>query len=273
MKLVFIAVNYNNSDITINYIQSILALKRSNKSTIRIVIVDNDSEEKDFKNLHTYIKDVTLNSIKIDLIRNTTNRGYFGGLNTGLKSWGVDQKTYVVIGNNDLAFADDFIFNLLNSTYDNDVMVIAPDVVTRDGIHQNPHCINRVSPIRKFLYKLYYTNYYLGTSIRFPALIYNKIKKPKTLKINQRMYIYMGIGACYILTPRFFEHYSLLDESVFLWGEEALLANQVMKAKGKTLYEPNLTVFHFESASVSRISSKKSWEMQRKSFPMYEKYL
>ena len=37
--------------------------------------------------------------------------------------------------------------------FEKDVMVVSPDIIRMDGIHQNPHFINRISPIRKLLYR------------------------------------------------------------------------------------------------------------------------
>ena len=273
MKFIFITVNYNNSEMTVKYLKSLESIDNIQKFDVKTIIVDNKSEISDFKTLKKFIDEYNFNGISIELIKNEKNKGYFGGLNTALKSQNVDQDTFVIIGNNDLTFNIDFIDKITNSQYEKDVMVIAPDVVTKDGIHQNPHCISRVTLIRKVLYELYYKNYYFGKLIRFPIFLLKRFANSKSQKINRKMYIHMGIGACYILTPRFFEYYSLLDDNVFLWGEEAFLSNQVLQANGKILYDPDLIVFHHESSSVKKITSKKSWEIQKESFKKYKKYL
>ena len=63
-----------------------------------------------------------------------------------------------------------------------------------------------------------------------------------------------------------------LDDSVFMWGEEVLLAHQVEVAKGVITYDPSLYVLHMESASVNKISSRKSFKMTKASYKIYRDY-
>ena len=83
----------------------------------------------------------------------------------------------------------------------------------------------------------------------------------------------MGIGACYVLMPEFLEKIGALDASVFLYGEEALLAGQLNRANAKTYYDPNLKVSHRESAALSKIPSRKVYEFAKESYPKYKEYL
>lgn len=269
-KINFIAVNYNNSKHTIDYIKSILLL--DTLENYHVVIVDNASELSDFAILNEYCNN--LKNANVQLIRNQENSGYFPGLNVGLEAVEKSSDNLSVIGNNDLTFQSDFLVALRGLNYDQQTCVIAPDVVSADGRHQNPHCINHISRFRVFCYDLYFMNYYFGKLLFW---IMQKLKKYVIPKPNEawkeQQYIYMGIGACYILTEHFFKTYNNLDDRVFLWGEEALLAGQVSRANGKTLYAPSLVVHHFENASVSKIPSEKSYEITKKSYKIYRQYL
>ncbi|EME8244273.1 hypothetical protein LBW08_002503 [Enterococcus faecium] len=64
-----------------------------------------------------------------------------------------------------------------------------------------------------------------------------------------------------------------MDAKVFLWGEEAIFSEQVRRVSGKILYVPELHVLHQESQSVKKIPSRKKYEMVRKSYNIYKKYL
>ena len=269
-KICFIAVNYNNSSHTINYIKSILLLEKIDD--YEIVIVDNASESSDFLMLEEYCH--ILSNTHVHLVRNKLNSGYFPGLNVGLKFIENHACNMVVIGNNDLTFQSDFLVALEQLSYDQQTLAIAPNIISADGRHQNPHCINRVSRIRIFCYDLYFMNYYLGKLLFWAMQTFKKytIFPPKEMWKEQR-YIYMGIGACYILTEQFFKAYDALDDRVFLWGEEALFAGQISRTNGKTLYAPSLIVHHFENASVSKIPSIKSYEITRESYKIYREYL
>lgn len=269
-KINFITVNYNNSNHTINYIKSILLINKI--ENYEIIIIDNASELADYQALAGYCQHLSNPYIK--LIKNQSNSGYFSGLNVGLKYAAIDKGDIAIVGNNDLTFQSDFldVFKLLS--YDDQTLVIAPDVVSADGRHQNPHCINHVSRFRVFCYDLYFMNYYFGKLMFWAMQVIKKYSNTRQNELwKEKQYIYMGIGASYILTEHFFKFYSLLDERVFLWGEEALLAGQVSRVSGKTLYAPSLVVHHFENASVSKIPSVKSYKIQKKSYEIYRQYL
>lgn len=271
-KFYFIAVNYNNSAFTISYIDSVNRLIKTEKDNIQIIIVDNLSEGHDINILKKYI----LHKDNVLLIENTENIGYFKALNTGISTIPDKQNSLIIIGNNDLEFNEDFLLKLKQVEYDEKTLVLAPNIITKDGVHQNPHVVNRVSKFKKVFYKMYFTNYYLG---KFLFITWQKIKKMHSNSSEEnglhekKMFIYMGIGACYILTPNFTAIYSKLDDGVFMWGEEALLANQIERANGKTLYDNTLLVHHHESATVSKMSSKKKYYLIKESYKIYSKYL
>ena len=248
----FITVNYNNTKVTLEYIRSILNLK-GNKDC-KIIIIDNNSEVNKFNNLKNKVED----NKKITLIRNKCNIGYFPGLNVGIRYIKNKEKSLVVIGNSDLKFKNDFLIKLDNINYNRNVYVIAPDVITRDGFHQNPHYLYKVSKMKKMYFYFYFLNYHIAKLFNIISLIRKKLwllkKKKSRYDYKNESYIYQGIGACYILTENFFKIYRDLDDYVFLYGEEQLLANQVEKGNGKILYNPNVIVYHKEKASISSIS-------------------
>lgn len=263
---IFIAVNYNNSQFTIEYVQSIINLDYLKE--IRIIIVDNDSEKEDYLNLERELSDIK----NLTLIRNSANIGYFKGLNIGITSINDINESIVIVSNNDVKFAPNFLVNFEKIRYDNSVMVIAPNIITSEGVHQNPHHLNRISKMEKLLFRMYYSNYQIG---KVMTVVSSLLKKRNLYRNNiaydKEIYIYQGVGACYILTENFFRCYSKLDDSVFLWGEEALLANQVDLVEGKTLYNPNIIVHHNESSSISAIPSKKVYQISKQSYKTYYK--
>lgn len=269
-KVYFIAVNFNNAGHTIAYVESILSLEDLGNCVI--IIIDNASGEADFTLLENYIR--SLSNPNILLVQSPSNVGYFRGLNLGLKLIDDPSENLVIVGNNDLTFQSDFLIALRRLRFDSETYAVAPDVVSLDGRHQNPHCINRVSRFRIFCYDLYFSNYYFGKLIFWMMQVLKKVVLPtpkETWRTEQ--YIYMGIGAIYVLTGRFFDTYDALDNRVFLWGEEALLAGQISQVNGKILYAPSLVVHHYENASVSKIPSLKTYEITKASYKIYRQYL
>lgn len=266
LKVAFISVNYNNYLISLNNISNILSLKGDIEKDI--VIVDNGSENRDYLSLKEGWPDVS----NAKLIRSEKNLGYFGGLNIGLKSLTLSDYDYVIIANNDLIYKYDFLEVLCNSSYDNNCLVIAPELITIDGRYQNPQRVNKPSSKRQFAYSIYYSNYYISELMEFfySAFFRKKIKAKN--RIVHRTNIFQLTGACMVLTPEFFRRCGYLDDSVFMWGEEVILAHQVEKAGGFITYDPTIYVMHMENASVRKIPSKKSFEMRRNSYKKYKKY-
>lgn len=266
--IAFVTVNFNNSSFTKKFVESVENLLGFNNDKFSIVIVDNKSNVSDYKDLEFFCKGKT----HIKLIKSETNRGYFGGLNLGLSYIeDVNILKGVIIGNNDLTFDSGFIDNYINKEYFSRTMVVAPNIITKDGVRQNPHVVTKVSKLHKIKSKIYFINYYISRFIK--KLKFSKNKTVSKPEYNNPIVIKRGIGACYILTPMFFKYYDRLDDSVFMWGEEVLLSHQVEQADGLTVYDPSLKIIHYESATVSHMPSKVKYNMIKKSYKIYRKYL
>lgn len=266
MRVAFIAVNYNNYLISLNNVSNILSLKGDIERDV--IIVDNASDEKDYHAL----KEGFIESDHTFLVRSDKNLGYFGGLNYGLKAIDLKKYDYVVIANNDLIYRYDFLEVLEKSEYKENCMVIAPELITIDGRYQNPQRVNKPSKKRRMSYDLYYSNYVISQTMQFLYSTFLRKKRKERDRVLTKTDIFQLTGACMILTPKFFECCGYLDDSVFMWGEEVLLAHQVEVAKGVITYDPSLYVLHMESASVNKISSRKSFKMTKASYKIYRDY-
>lgn len=271
MRYYFVAVNYNGSDFTKEYIDSVNTINTDLEDEIYIIIVDNASNESDRIKLASFESKYS----NLEVIFSAENLGYFKGLNKGIENIKKDRNTIIIVGNNDLTFDDNFLLNFKEIQYEKEVLVIAPNIITKEGRQQNPHVIEEVSKIEKLKASIYNSNYYIGQGFRFINQSIKKMRnKPTPLTNNYgQMKIKRGIGACYVLSPNFFEHFTKLDDRVFMWGEEALLSNQVESVGGITLYDPTIKIVHHESASVKSIESKKKYYMVKESYNIYKKYL
>lgn len=262
--------NFNNSFFTIQAVNSLLLIQDLSFS-YDIIIIDNDSNQENIDLLKTL---QNINSVKIVFCN--LNLGYFSGLNKGLEIINNSETIYnaVIIGNNDLVFPQDF-FNsiILKLELFSKYSVVAPNIITLDGIHQNPHVINRISPIREFIYDIYFSNYNIAKLISWLAL--------KTKQITRRgdedfhsiaQPIHQGYGACYILGSLFFENFNFLFAPTFLMGEEYFLSIQLESIGQKVFYEPSIIVKHHDHASFAKLPAKKIWMITKDSHKIYRKY-
>jgi len=270
MKIKLVTVNFNNYRETIKFLKSVHESYEF-FDNIEVIVVDNASEESDLSSLREYI--LACPSY-VSLVVSEKNLGYFGGLNIGLSFSDNSNFDYVLIGNNDVVFRDDFFKVLSESVFSNDVMVVSPDIINNSGVHENPQLQNRAGIVMKLAFSAYFSFYFMSILIFNLSRILKKIKIRRVLResLSSRD-IYQGSGAFYILTKRFFKYYNLLDDRVFLWGEERLLANQVLERCSKTYYFQNLVMFHNESSSTSKLPSLTTWRINKTSYSIYKKYM
>lgn len=263
----FICVNYDSEEETIKYIDNVFTLNHHNIA--RIVIVDNSPLERSFKILENFIKNSTFKD-SIFLLR-VDNLGYFNGLNKGItfSKLNFPKIDYMIVGNNDITFKDNFITELLGLETNKNTLVLAPDVITTEGYHENPHVINKMSFLRILKYDIFFSNFYVAKFLR----LFKPNDRPKQGFDPNKKNIFMGIGALYILTPNFFKYFDELWDQVFLYGEEAILTGQIQSVKGNISYEPSLVCYHNESSTTSKINEKAKYKIVQKSYKIYRKYL
>lgn len=271
MKVGFVFTNYNNSHYTRQVIYSISLNDYWDDSFV--VIVDNKSEMQDVELLKSIKQDYP----SIELILNKENSGYFNGLNIGINF--LREKyhdlEHIVIGNNDLFFPVDFVKKLNSKKFIFEKYpVISPDLITLDGIHQNPHVIEKISKFRELIYDIYYTNYYFSVLIGYLANITKKVTVRRDHEQHRTAQtIYQGYGACYILSPLFFTNFVALDAPVFLMGEEFFLSKQLESKGFKIYYDPDFLVNHHDHATMGKLQKKKLWSISRDSHKIYRAYV
>jgi GT2 family glycosyltransferase len=269
MKIGFVATNYNNSHYTVKFVESVL---KNTGHEIFVVIVDNASNEEDKKKLEP----ICVNHPCVKIINLNTNIGYFGGLNEGLKyaRSKYSDHDWIVIGNNDLEFPNDFCNKIAERQ---DVFkchaVVSPDVVTLDGLHQNPHVISKISAVRVMLYDIYFSNYIIGLSIFAIARWLGVIARRSDMnhwKVAQS--IEQGHGSCYLLSPLFFSLFDSLWSPTFMMGEEFFLSLQLKEKHEKVFYTPQIYVLHHMHGALNSVPRRKRWEMERIAHLIAKKY-
>jgi GT2 family glycosyltransferase len=124
-KITAIVLNWNNYTETSECVKS---LKQLEFSGLDIVVVDNGSIDDSVEVLESRFTD-------INIISNSENLGFSGGMNVGIRYAQRMNSDYVWILNNDIKILDE---NLLNSLYDNiesitDCMMISPKINNETG--------------------------------------------------------------------------------------------------------------------------------------------
>jgi GT2 family glycosyltransferase len=270
MNFGYVCTNFNNSSFTKAAVETFCA---SQNHQYRVVVVDNASDVQEVQRLKALFDGCSF----VEVIYGVDNVGYFRGLNLGLAYLRANHPefSWIVVGNNDLEFPADFSDRLTGcQSRLQEFLVVSPDIVTKDGLHQNPHVIKEISKIRELFYDIYYLNYHLGMLVQKVAtLLHFMTDRPDERQWQVPQLIYQGHGSCYVLTPRFFERFSELWAPTFMMSEEYFLSNQLSRVGQQVFYEPSLRVIHLCHGALSRLPSRKRWEMARDAHRVYRKYV
>jgi len=117
-KVIVITLNYNQNEFTLKCVESLLG---SGYENFKILLIDNGSEEKNFRDLRRRL----FSDERIILKRLEKNRGYVGGINYGLKEGLEFRPDYFLIMNNDTIMDKNAIGELVSTAekYDKKVIV------------------------------------------------------------------------------------------------------------------------------------------------------
>ncbi|HMC56743.1 MAG TPA: glycosyltransferase [Gemmatimonadaceae bacterium] len=274
MKLGYVCTNYNNARSTRDAVESFVDAGRGHD--IRIAVVDNASRADDVDQLRAIARDTPV----VDLLLNDKNLGYFPGLNAGIEHLRAvaPEIRHVVIGNNDLVFPADFVDTVERHQ---DVLdtwaVVAPDLVTSSGAHQNPHVLHPLSRVRRAIWDVYFAAYPLGRMVKWLASATKRFTiRPENAPESQLHRtsgpIEQGYGACYLLGPKFFAHFSRLAAPTFLMQEEYFLYEQLLTIGQLTYYEPRFVVQHRGHATMDSLPTRRHWEIGRDAHRVYKRF-
>lgn len=196
------------------------------------------------------------------------NKGYGAGNNAGCK-FAVENYDfdYIVISNADIEIIK---FDVTELKKYGDT-IIAPCITNKTGKKQNPCAPYKHTKLyawtkyacfkgnhNKFIYVLYAIS-------RFKKIFFHYIT---SLWCKE---IFAAHGA-FLVMPKIVlsKLYPLYDESMFLFNEEAHLAQKAQREGVKTYYAPDIIISHKEDGSMN-ISSINIFEKEKQSFEVYYK--
>jgi len=216
MKVPIIILNYNS---VADCRKCIGFLKQQEGVNIEIVVVDNCSprqgEQEDIEQLCRE-QDCTF-------IQVNENRGYNAGNNIGLRYAAEKGYKYALIANPDMEFPQmDYLKRMVKTMeQDESIVVCGSDIITPDGLHQNP--------MREITY---------CEELFWPITIFRNRKRKEWFLMNYHRtgYCEKLSGCCLMVRIKFVLQIGCLDENVFLYCEEPILAKQIQECAAKSYY-------------------------------------
>lgn len=265
-KVSFVILHYMALEETKECVESII--NNITYKNYNIVIVDNNSPNRSGICIQNYF----INNDKIKVILNKENSGFAKGNNIGYVYAKEKLKSdFIILINNDTIIEQiDFIEVFLEFYKKESYHALGPDIVTflDKEKHQNPVRINGIDKnelkriirninikhkIVKFIYKRKYKKL-------FDIYVY-LLKKLSKLRNNGILDYHDAVreniqlhGACIILSPLYIKSssYAFYPET-YMYMEEDIFYYLCKKNNFKTMYNPNLIIYHKEDASTNMI--------------------
>lgn len=218
-KVLIITINYNQSQMTVDCVNSIL---KSDYENYKLIVVDNGSNKVQYEYLNEKISD---NKIVVERIEN--NCGYVGGVNHGLsvsKGYGAD---YYLIMNNDTIIDKNAIKELVKCGNDfQEEAIISGKVYHFD----RPNILQYVG--EKFIDK---------KRLRTKAIHKDEKDIGQCDEVVERD---MLDDIFWLLPNKIYQKVGKYSDNYFLYAEQADYALNVVRNGFKLVYTPKAKIWH-----------------------------
>ena len=247
-KLPIIILNYNTSA---DCRKCVGFLRSQQGIELEIIIVDNCSRVEDRAAVVQLCDECGATFLPV-----SENRGYNAGNNVGLRYAAEKGYQYALIANPDMEFPQtDYLARLFAKAEDqSDVVVWGTDIVTPEGIHQNPMMRDgdwrsSFGWIRELLFRK-----------KEKKVAYDFIDR-----YDESHYCTKVSGCCLLVRMEFIKGIGYFDEYPFLYCEEAILSRQVELVGKRMYYMADLQAVHrhIQSAKGNPIPRFRHWRRSR----------
>ncbi len=230
--VLIVILNYGTYDLTISLIKQLHS--NLNYQSYDIMVVDNCSPNESSKVLEGNSK--VLNYI---FYANKNNAGYAAGNNIGIR-YGINHGyEYTWILNSDVEIQERNVLDHMVAYMENNFQcaAIGPKIYSLEGNICYPYCRRPNC-----------WNMTIG-------IVQEKKYRKSQANISNK--VYRLFGCCMLLRNKTMAQIDCMDERTFLYGEEDILAERLLRAGYYTYYDADVSVIHMESVSMQRMSKNK----------------
>lgn len=241
INLVFIVLQYNTLDETIECVESIIN-RMQNVDSYRIVLIDNGSKKELYnKTLKEYSS-----QDKIQIIRIEKNVGFSKGNNHGYKY--AKQKynpEYYFFMSNDTMLLSNNLLGVIHSEYKKSQFdVLGGDIIDSVGNHTSPGKY-RKEPSSFILERIRNYGMILGRMLKL-------YKEEKILWQKRQENVYLQGSALVFSKKAMRKLYLPFYPETYLYHEEDILAHNLIKNKMLSVYNPKIKISHKTSRTVDK---------------------
>lgn len=248
MKFCFVILHYRTLNETLKCIQYLKKL--DNQHDIQIIVVDNNSKDGSTQE----IKNRIIEEENILYVEAEYNLGFAKGNNLG---YTIAKHKYqaqnIIILNSDVYIQQREFPQLVDKIYKQTKFdILGPDIITNNGVHQNPviYINDSIDRVNKTILRnrISFFTSFLPISIK-------KILKRKNdgSKFNKELVQSEDSplhGSCLVFSENFIDNHELpFYPDTFLYGEEDILYYLGKKRHEKFVFSPSIRVLHEEDAA------------------------
>lgn len=242
-NIAVVILNYNTFDDTVVCVDSIK--KFTEGVAYKIFIVDNASPDKSGVKLADQYRD----DPHVKVLQSEENKGFSGGNNIGIRAALQEKFEYIYVLNSDIILEND-AFSLMQEQFEanENVAIVGPSIVNSIGEYAQ-----FARPGVTLL------TYYTGRRLWFKLCP----KLGRTLRYYQfaqdQDFAFDGMlnGCCFGIKADFVREHNCLDENVFMYYEEDILAHIMKKAKKQALIVSKAKIIHNEGVATKKSSTDK----------------
>ena len=270
IDLAFVILHYMAADDTIECVASVAEHNDTDK--IHIIVVDNASPDGSGKQLSEKYRDVPY----ITVLCSEKNLGFANGNNLGFRyaKENFDYK-YIILSNNDIVIFQDDMTEKLDAEFENSRFAVwGPMVLTKDGRYSSSP--SRMKPLTKAQAEDFLRDYenflkFQNLHLRWLYVLYRKLilkkgRKPKRCDHYKKYYDISVHGCFMVFSHEYSDRFDGLCDKTFMYGEEDILYQMLIKNELKSVYDPSYAIYHKEDVSTDNVykSSRKKREFYYK---------
>jgi GT2 family glycosyltransferase len=230
-SIYFIILTWNNYEDTRECIESALKV---NQPDFKLLLVDNASDDGSFQK-------ITQEFPHIETLVLEENRGVSGGYNAGLKYAFDKGADYIVLSNNDIVFANDFLSELITLIEKNKNIGIAV-----------PKTFN-----------YYKTTWLAGIGGRWrrfpPSVKMIGVNTPDSKHFNAELELEYAISACFLVTKELINDIGYFDTGYYFYNDDWDFSIRARNAGYLIKLQPTAHIWHKVSISTQKSEKKEIW--------------
>lgn len=235
LDLSIIIVSFNTDKLTQACLESII--KNTTKISYEIIVVDNGSKDKSIESLNNLKTKNSQSAQEIKIIENKKNLGYAKANNIGIKA---AKGKAILLLNSDTVILPSAIDESYEHLRNADILTVnlkSPDMTNQQAAGFGPNMLNI------FCWAFFIDDLPIVPTLVHPYQISDKSYFEKNHQVDWVM------GAFFLMKRKVFESIGLLDENIFMYGEEMEYCKRARDNGFKIMYFNRPSIIHFGMGS------------------------